>query len=67
VHRIAGEVVGKIVGLPVNDPTLDAAAGEPDGEAARMMVPAVVGAGERALTVNRTAELACPDDKRVLE
>ena len=37
------------------------------GEAARVMVAAVVGRGELALRVDRPAELAAPDDQRVVE
>ncbi len=48
-------------------PGLNAAAGQPDGEAARVVVAAVVGGGERALRVGRAAEFAAPDDERVVE
>ena len=48
-------------------PRLDAAAGQPDGEAARMMVAAVVVGGQLALAVDGPAELAAPDDQRVVE
>ena len=62
-----GDVVAVVVGAAVGEAGLDAAAGEPDREAARMMVAAVVGRGERALRVRRAAELAAPDDERVVE
>ena len=37
------------------------------GEAAGMMVAAVVVGGQRALAVDGPAELAAPDDQRVVE
>ena len=37
------------------------------GEAARMMIAAVVLARQLALAVDRPAELAAPDDQRVVE
>ncbi len=48
-------------------PGLDAAAGQPDGEAAGMMVAAVVGGRQLALAVDGPAEFAAPDDQRVVE
>ena len=63
----ADDVVAEVVGLAVGDARLDAAAGQPDGEAARMMVAAVVVGGQRALAVDGAAELAAPDDQRVVE
>src|SRR5262249_54108668 len=53
--------------LAEGDAALDAAAGEPDREAARVVVAAVVGGRQRALAVNGAAELAAPDNQRVLE
>ena len=48
-------------------PRLDAAAGHPHGEAARMVVAAVVVLREPALAVDGAAKLAAPDDERVVE
>ena len=67
VDRILRDVVAVVVGLAVGDAGLHAAAGQPDGEAARMMVAAVVVGRELALAVDRAAELAAPDDQRVVE
>ena len=67
VDRVLGDVVAEVVGLAVGDPGLDAAAGQPDGEAAGMVVAAVVVGGQRALAVDGAAEFAAPDDQRVVE
>ena len=45
----------------------DAGAGHPHGEAARVVVAAVVRLGERALRVDRAAEFAAPDHEGVFE
>ena len=55
---VVAEVVGRAVGLAA----LDAAAGEPDGEAVGVVVAAVL-----ALGAGRPAELAAPDDQGLLE
>jgi len=49
VDRVARDVVAEVVGLTVRDARLDAAAGQPDGEAARVVVAAVVVRGQPAL------------------
>ena len=67
VDRIPDDVVAEIVGRAVGDPGPDAAAGQPDGEAAGMMVAAVVVGRQPALAVDGSAELAAPDDQRVVE
>jgi hypothetical protein len=41
-HRVARNVVAEVVRLAVSQPGLDAAARQPDGEAARMMVAAII-------------------------
>src|SRR5207247_9785113 len=41
--------------------------GQPDREAARMVVAAVVVLGQGPLTVDSPAELAAPDDQRVFQ
>ena len=61
------DVVAEVVGLAVDDAALDAAAGQPHAEVARVMVAAVVVLGQRALRVDGAAELAAPDDQRVVE
>ena len=42
MHRVARNVVAEVVRLAVSQSGLDAAARQPDGEAARMMVAAIV-------------------------
>jgi hypothetical protein len=67
VDRVLGDVVAEVVGRAVGEARLDAAARHPAGEAARVMIAAVVGRGELALRVVRAPELAAPDDQRVVE
>src|SRR5688500_9963179 len=67
VDAALDDVVAEVIGGAVDEPRLDAAASHPDGEAARMVVTAVVGRGELALRVARTPELPAPDDERVVE
>ena len=67
VNWIADDVVAEVVGLAVGDPRLDAAAGHPDREAARVMITAVVRGGQVSLAIDRASELAAPDDQRVVE
>ena len=64
---ILDDVVAEVVGLAVDRAALRAAAGHPHGEAARVMVAAVVLVGQAALRVDRAAEFAAPDDERVVE
>ena len=49
VHRIADAVIAEIIGLAVNVTLPNSATGHPHGEAAAMMVAAVVVLGEGAL------------------
>src|SRR3954452_13008358 len=51
VDRPVGDVVTEVVGGAVADSPLDASPRQPDGEAARVVVAAVVGGGQRALAV----------------
>src|SRR5439155_13898279 len=67
MNRVGDDVVTEIVGLAEADAALDAAAGEPHGEASRMMITPVIGVRQRALAVNRASELAAPDHERVLK
>src|SRR6185503_9997823 len=53
--------------LAVGHTRPDAAAGHPDREAAAVMVPAEARLREVALHEHRPAELAAPDDQRVVE
>ena len=67
VDGVFDDVVGEVVGFAVDRAAFDAAAGHPHGEAAGVMVAAVVFFAEAALGVDRAAELAAPDDERVVE
>src|SRR5665213_4181381 len=67
VDRILHDVVAEVVGLAIDHARLDAAAGHPDREAARVMIAAIILARQRALTVDRAAEFAAPDDERLIE
>ena len=67
VDWVPGHVVAKIVGLAVGDARFDAAAGQPDREAARVVVAAGVVRRLPALAVDRAAELAAPDHQRIVQ
>lgn len=64
---IFDDVVGKVVGLSDAHAGLDAAAGEEDGEAARVVIASVVSLREGALGVDGASKLATPDNQGVLE
>src|SRR5262249_8526112 len=66
VDGIGGQVVAVLVGRAVGNARFEAAAGQPDGEAARMVI-AAERAGQVALPEGGAAELAAPDDERVVE
>ena len=61
------DIVAEVVGFPIDDSRLDAASRHPDGEAARVMVTAVVVSGQIALAVDRAAKFPAPDDERVIQ
>ena len=65
VHRVAHDVVPELVGLAVRDAALHAAAGHPDRERSRMVIPPVVVDRQLALRVVGAAELAAPDHERM--
>ena len=71
VDRVLDGLEAELVGGAVDVAALDAAAGQPHGEAVVVVVAAVhlagVGAGRGQLDGRRAAELAAPDDERVLE
>src|SRR5262249_24498397 len=67
VDGVLNDVVAVVVGLAVDDARLDAAAGQPEGEAAAVVVAAVVVPGQPTLAVDGAAELAAPDHQRVVE
>ena len=67
VDGVFGDVVTEVVGCPIGEARLDSTSGHPTGEAAGVVVAAVVFAGEFALAIDGAAELAGPDDEGVLE
>jgi len=66
VHRIGGDVVGKIVGLADGHAAPDARAGQPNGEAARMMIAPIVRQRQLTLAVHCATKLTAPHHQRVL-
>src|SRR6202030_1805559 len=62
VHRILYNVVAVIVGLAISNSRPHASTRHPDGEAAGVMVAAIVFLAQSALAVHRTSEFARPDD-----
>src|SRR5262249_43902586 len=64
---VAADLVAVVVRFAEGDAGLHAAAGQPQGEAAAMMVAAMIVASEPALAVHGPAELATPDDQRVFQ
>src|SRR5207245_4200136 len=67
VHRFFDNVVAEIIGLAERDAALDAAAGHPDAEAARMMVAPETRFRDFALAVGRAPELPAPDHQGLVE
>ena len=61
------DVVAEFVRLAEDDARLDAAAGHPDGEAVRVVVAAQELRAAAGLVHRRAAELAAPDDQRLVE
>src|SRR5262245_22062246 len=61
------DVVAVIIGSAVGNARFDAAAGQPNAKAARMMIAPVVILRQLALGIARAAELAAPDDQCILE
>src|SRR5262245_4504441 len=67
VHRILDDVVTVVVGGAVRDARLEPAPRRPERKTTAMMIAAVIGCRQRALAVHGAAELASPDDERVVE
>ena len=67
VDRILDDVVAEIVGAADGDAGLDAAAGQPHRESARVMIAAEESRPVAVLVHRRPPELAAPDDERVVE
>ena len=64
---LVDHVVRKVVCFSSAHAWPDAASGHPDRKAARVMVAAVVGGARFALAIDRSAEFASPDDKRLFQ
>ena len=67
VDRVLGDVVAEVVGAAEFDAGLDAGAGEPDGEAAAVVVAAHVGVAQDALAKNSAAEFGEEHHERVFQ
>src|SRR5439155_20045794 len=67
VHRVFGDVVPVVVGLAERNARLYAAAGQPDGEAAAVVIAAIIGRGKPTLAVYGPAEFAAPNHQRVVQ
>ena len=67
VEGVFDNVVGEVVGFAVDGSTFGTASGHPHGEAAGVVVAAVIGLGEAALGVDGSAEFAAPNDEGVFE
>jgi len=67
VDGVLGDVVTEVVRLAVAHARLDAGAGHPDREAARVVVATAIGAVPLALSGDAATEFAAPDDEGVFE
>ena len=67
VDGVFGDVVAEVVGAAVFDAGVDAGAGEPDGEAAAVVVAAAVRVPKNALAKNSAAEFGEEHHQRVFE
>jgi hypothetical protein len=67
VDWIREDVVAELVGLAERNAGTNAAPSEPNCETARVVIPAIVVGGEVPLTVDRSSELAAPDDQCVVK
>lgn len=66
MDRLLGNIVADIVRCSVDDPWLDSSARHPDGETAWVMIASEF-LTPRSLGIRGAAELATPDDKRVVQ
>src|SRR5687768_8654988 len=62
-HGVSRDVVAEVIRFPDCDPGLDPAPCEPHGEAARMVVAPIIIGCQLSLRVNRSPELAPPDNQ----
>jgi hypothetical protein len=67
MDRFIDHVVTEWTCFTVAHPTANPTTGHPHGETARVMIPSIIGSGQFALRIIRSAELTAPDDQRVLK
>ena len=67
MDAVTGDAVAERIGRAVDGPRLDAAAGAPDSETARVMIAAIVGGRQLPLAIIGAAELATPEHQSVVE
>ena len=67
VYGVLRNIVAVAIRLPMRYPRLDSASRHPDGEAARMMIAAIVVPGQFPLAIDRPAKLTSPHDERIPE
>src|SRR5215471_15078057 len=67
VHWVLRDVVTEVVGSAERHARADAAASQPHGEAARMMIAPVVGGSQPALAIHRASEFPAPDHQSLVE
>ena len=67
MHRVRDDIVGKVIRLADDRAALDPAAGEPEREAARVMITPVIRRGELPLRIDAPAEFAAPNHHGVLQ
>src|SRR6267378_394902 len=67
VDRVFDDVVRHLIRFAIHQARLDAAAGHPNAEAARVMIAAVILLGQFALRVHSAAEFTAPNHESVLE
>ena len=67
VQGILRDVVSKFVGRSVDRPRFDSTTGHPNAEALRMMITTKVIGSQLALAIVGSAELAAPDDQRIIQ
>ncbi len=67
VAGVRRDVVAEVVGFAVRNAPLDAAAGQPHAEVARVMVAAVVFPGQGSLRIDGASEFSAPDHQCAIE
>ncbi len=67
MHAVLGDVIGEVIGHPVFEAGLDAAAGEEDREASAVVVTSAGRVTEAALGEGGASELGGEDDQRVFQ